>query len=107
MYCVKEMTSTEDDFKLIKRSIEDTTNSHNILKVNKIYRVTRRDEANEEKRDNLMLFHGTSADNAVGIVKHGFKPSIKGSLGPGVYLTASSFTAASFSQNKTILNMPK
>ena len=61
------------------------------LETYKIHRVTRRgvDETSEEKRDNLMLFHGTNRDNAVAILNTGFKPSSEGYFGPGVYLTAS------------------
>ena len=36
---------------------------------------------------NLLLLHGTKGKNVEGILKEGFKPSIKGSLGLGVYLT--------------------
>ena len=48
-----------------------------------------------------MLLHGTSATNAVGIIRNGFRPSISGSLGPGVYLTASPLVAAKYSEKKT------
>ena len=48
-----------------------------------------------------MLFHGTSACNAMGIIEGGYKPSTKGSFGAGVYLTSSSTVAASFSTRKT------
>ena len=54
-----------------------------------------------------MLFHGTSATNAVGIIRNGFRPSTSGSFGPGVYLTASPTVAARYSEKKTTTDKRK
>ena len=99
---MKEMESTNDDFKLIKKSFEDTIGSFKV-KTHKIYRVKERnnDETTEYKSDNLLLFHGTARKNAVGILERGFKRSPSGAFGPGVYLTASPDTARSYSVSRT------
>ena len=54
-----------------------------------------------------MLFHGTSASNAMGIIKGGFKQSVKGAFGPGVYLTSSSMCAAKYSEKKSATDQCK
>ena len=48
----------------------------------------------EEKSNNLMLFHGTkNKDHATGILKEGFRNSESGYFGKGVYMTECSCTA--------------
>merc|ERR1712039_506355 len=37
------------------------------------------------ERDSFEMFHGTSEDAAMKIEKQGFRPSVSGMLGPGVY----------------------
>ena len=41
----------------------------------------------KEKRNNLMLFHGTNSIGVEGILTEGFKNSTKGWFGKGVYMT--------------------
>ena len=101
-YIVEEMESTSDDYKLIKKSFEDTIRNCTV-ETHKIYRVKERDsdEKSKRKSDNMLLFHGTNRKNAVGILEKGFKPSSWGLYGPGVYLTASPNTAHNYSVWKT------
>ena len=57
----------------------------------KIYSVVPNDNILTESSDSsqILLLHGTKAQNVEGILKTGFNPSKKGSYGPGVYLTNS------------------
>ena len=80
------MESTNDDYKLIKKSFEDPRKK---VEAHKIYRVKQRiSDGTDEKKSDNMLFHGTNIDGAVGILEKGFKPSKGGSFGPGVYLSS-------------------
>ena len=103
MYVLNEIPSTDNDYKLINKCfVEKGSNiCYEILTI-KVYRVKKRDsdETDEQKSDNLLLFHGTNLDNAVGILEKGFKPSAKGIRGSGVYVTASSRSAIKFSSKK-------
>ena len=49
LYCIKEMKNTDEDYELIRKSIEDTTTENTQLKTDKIYRVTRRNVANDQQ----------------------------------------------------------
>ena len=102
-YFVGEMESTDYDYKLIKKSVKDSVFGHYKVDIHKIYRVIERgsDETSQQKSDNLLLFHGTTRKNAVGILEKGFKASTGGLYGPGVYLTASSNVALSYSVMRT------
>ena len=53
----------------------------------------------EEHKDNLMLYHGTTAKNSRGILEKGFKNSTKenGFFGAGLYMTESSDVAITYS----------
>ena len=53
-------------------------------------------KAVNEKRNNLMLFHGTDKKSATGILKKGFKNSKRGWFGQGVYLTDCSYKAQEY-----------
>ena len=50
----------------------------------------------KEKRNNLMLFHGTNSKGVEGILTEGFKNSTKGWFGKGVYMTDCSSIARSY-----------
>ena len=53
-----------------------------------IYKVVENGSTNEEKSNNLMLFHGTkNKDHAIGILKKGFRNSEGGYFGKVVYMT--------------------
>ena len=51
-----------------------------------------------EKRNNLMLFHGTNDKGVESILKKGFKYSEKSWFGKGVYMTDCSTVAVSYSR---------
>ena len=51
-----------------------------------------------EKRNNLMLFHGTNDKGVESILKKGFKNSEKSWFGKGVYMTDCSTVAVSYSR---------
>ena len=80
---------------------------HHASKENKNDDVKAADDVCDGKTENLLLFHGTSLENSVGIIEEGFRPSEKGRFGPGVYLTASSACAMGYaitrSQDKKLL----
>ena len=99
-YVLEVMESTNDDYILINKCFDEISSNGVEFNLSKVYRVGKRGEMSEQKSDNLMLFHGTSRVNAVGILEEGFKPSTRGKHGPGVYLTESSICAGKFSANK-------
>ena len=102
-YIVKELESTYDDYKLIKKSVNCSFFGSRKVDTHKIYRVIERGsvDTGKQKSDNMLLFHGTNRRNAVGILEEGFRPSTGGSFGPGVYLTASPSTAYKYSVSRT------
>ena len=51
-----------------------------------------------EKRNNLMLFHGTNKNAVTGILKEGFKNSKRGWFGQGVYMSDCSNIARTYSE---------
>ena len=54
-----------------------------------------------DHKNNLMLFHGTTVENSVGILREGFKTSEKGRFGRGLYLTACSDEAITYTDIRT------
>ena len=64
-------------------------------------------KAADEKRSNLMLFHGTSKIGAEGILNEGFKNSESGWFGSGVYMSECSSTAFMYTQRNTIYYFQK
>ena len=104
MYFLDEMANTDDDFKLIKKCFADKMYkyteraNYEVVKI-KIYRVKERKviQTSEHESENMLLFHGTSCDSAVGILEKGFRPSTKGKYGAGVYLTERSRCAINVS----------
>ena len=110
-----ELNCDSDEYKLVK-SFYETNISTQVLapvirpvvapdnvKVHKIsenYPTTKLDE----KRNNLMLFHGTSETNVDGILNKGFINSVGGRFGKGVYMTEDSSVASGHSLKKTSSN---
>ena len=103
MYELHDMEPTSSDYEIISKCFKGTMNMGRPA-IDKIYRVEKRHQKCVEKSDNLMLFHGTSLDSAVGIVNNGFKRSVDGLLGPGVYHTSSSSVATGYSEMKNCYN---
>ena len=108
IYFLREMRAKDNDYKLIEKCFVDKMlkpsseiPSYEVYKL-KIYRVKPRKciEKKQNKNENLLLFHGTDHAGTVGILEQGFKPSISGKYGPGVYLTERSHCATSFSIRK-------
>ena len=54
-----------------------------------------------DHKNNLMLFHGTTVENSVGILREGFKNSEEGLFGRGLYLTACSDEAITYTDIRT------
>ena len=54
-----------------------------------------------DHENNLMLFHGTTVENSVGILREGFKNSEEGRFGKGLYLTACSDEAITYTDIRT------
>ena len=59
------------------------TGYHNASKKKTDNEVKALDDVCDKKTGNLLLFHGTSLENSVGIIEEGFIPSKKGKFGPG------------------------
>lgn len=85
------------------RSKDFTTRYHYTLKLKKLWRVvpSERLQQHEAKAKELgkptQLFHGTSAANALTIVKDGFKlPEKRGMFGRGVYFAETPLKSARF-----------
>ena len=110
-YKLELLKTNDPDYKLLEKSIKfddnfETENSRyqldirNKIKDLKIYRVVSNDNIAKESSDSnqILLLHGTKAQNVEGILKTGFNPSQKGSYGPGVYLTNSFRYAYSYSE---------
>ena len=57
-------------------------------------------EREGRKRNNLMLFHGTTINGAIGVLNEGFKNSKRGWHGSGVYMTECSYIAHGYATNK-------
>ena len=104
MYALQEMLSTNDDYTLIKKCFEASIPNSDKANISKVYRVVKRGETSDQKSENLMLFHGTGRVNSIRILEEGFKPSIQGKHGPGVYLTESSSCAVMYSFFKSLSN---
>ena len=104
MYSLEEMLSTNDDYIQIKKCFDNTMLNGDGAEISKIYRVTKKPSLREQKSNHLLLFHGTTRINAIGILKEGFKASTQGIHGPGVYMTASSTCAVRFSFQTILKN---
>ena len=101
-YVTQEISITDNDYNVIKMCFEGSLLDCDKVKTYKIYRVTKniKDATIGQKSTNMLLYHGTSLNRAVGILENGFEPSNNGSYGPGVYLTAGSSCAMSYAYQK-------
>ena len=85
-YDQKTLECTSDKFKLVEYFFKITSHKASIFPDNlKIFQISKVIEQHkneiEEKRTNLMLFHGTSSKDTVGILEHGFRNSLSGMFG--------------------------
>ena len=71
----------------------------------KVVRIYKVNESNsevkvEDHKDNLMLYHGTSFENSIGILEKGFRNSSKARswFGVGLYMTESSDVAMKYAK---------
>ena len=108
-----ELLKTNDaDYEFLESSIKSNENFSTkilkyLLKIKhkteglKIYRVVSNDKNLKESSDSnqILLLHGTKAQNVKGILKTGFNPSKNGSYGPGVYITNSFSYAYDYSKS--------
>ena len=83
------LSEEHDDFQLIKTSFRSTSSCcQNNLKIKSIFKVHPKQQSRKPdavEGDNILLFHGTPWKNVPGILRDGFKPSVTGAFGPGVY----------------------
>ena len=78
-----------DDYKLIEKSFNNTRgNRRSDMKIKRICRVFQRhpNKISEDiKSEKILLVHGTLREHIPGILLEGFKSSVSGRFGPGVY----------------------
>ena len=107
LYVLEDIRSTNNDYKLIMKIFSVKAIDLIKFKLNEKFTVKiysfkiRVNDDTHEKSNNLLLFQGTNITNAVGILEEGFKSSISGLHGSGVYLTASSHLAMECSIKKS------
>ena len=96
-YRLGQLEKDDLDFKLIKGSLDlnETDKTLNIFRI--VSNQNNIDESDISDPSKLLLLHGTPGGNVNGILKEGFKPSERGSYGPGVYMTNSLNMAARYS----------
>ena len=101
-YKLELLKNNDPDYKLLESSInfsDELTDKNFIHQLDlrqktkglRIYRVVSNDNISTLSSDSnqILLLHGTKAQNVEGVLKTGFNPSQKGSYGPGMYLTNS------------------
>ena len=91
-YEQEEISSDKEEYKFVKSFFDTTKNVFRRKSSPKEFKVFKITENNplttlNDKRNNLMLFHGTTMKGVEGILKQGFKNSKKGWFGQGVYMT--------------------
>ena len=110
LYDLEELQSTDSNYMLIKKSfsnkslnlVKTALNKSFTMRVYRVYRVIKpkSNDFSKKRNNNLLLLHGTNLHNSVGILKSGFKPSLQGNFGHGVYMTSSSTYATDASIGK-------
>ena len=107
-----ELSFDSDEYKFVKNFYETNTSTQGFSPVFrqliatgnfKVYKISENypTEKIDEKRNNLMLFHGTNEKNVDGILNKGFINSKRGRFGKGVYMTEVSSVASFHSLKKT------
>ena len=75
-YDFESLDSGSDEFKFIKKFIKTTemnamNRNEKVLKIHKVFEK-RPTSSMDKRRNNLMLFHGTSTNGVIGILREGF-----------------------------------
>ena len=102
-YKHEELSSNSEEYKFVKNFFDTTKLVSEFVRQMptdfKVYNIIENQPTKvlSEKRKNLMLFHGTSSKGIEGILKEGFKNSVKGLFGKGVYMTDCSSSACYWS----------
>ena len=91
-YDLENINSKSDEYKFVKDFFHITFNGLFKRQVKfkefKLFKVIENDPMTANSKNNLMLFHGTkNKETAASILKEGFKNSLKGWFGRGVYMT--------------------
>ena len=84
-YNLQVLPESNADYKLIKRSIMNTSSDNRtlyydseyfeIVRICRIYPKVPKRKPEEIGRNNVLIIHGTERKNVDGILRHGFKPS--------------------------------
>ena len=105
-YVCTKLNPKSTKFKFLKENFDTTLSGTNRDEFTnfQIFKLveTNPNKVVNEKRKNLMLFHGTNIIGAMGILKKGFRNSSEGWFGKGVYMTDCSDVAFSYTHNSTI-----
>ena len=106
-YKFKTLSFDSDEHKFVKNFYNSTFSTVYPQKFSEmasfdVYKIIESNPAVilKEKRNNLMLFHGTSSRRVKGILTEGFKNSENGFFGKGVYMTDCSPIAHEYSIGK-------
>ena len=91
-YKCEKLGVDSDELKIVRDFINTTTANSTkwgYLPSFNVYKIIETDPSKqlEEKRNNLMLFHGTNSKGVEGILTEGYKNSKKGWFGKGVHMT--------------------
>ena len=88
-YYIEILMEDSDDFELIKKSFQNTSGKRRSdLKIVGICRVHQRHPtkiSEDIDSDKILVVHGTPRENVPGILHKGFRSSVRGRFGPGVY----------------------
>ena len=84
-YKLEVLSSGNADYKLVEKSIIDTSiefaktwysKENKELRIERICRIHQKfPELKEKSKENILVFHGTPRKNVNGVLKYGFKPS--------------------------------
>ena len=108
-YNIQLLEETSDEFKLVKDFFHTTSTANSdygkSFEISQIYKVIQQNkkETDGVKSSNLMLFHGTGKKGVAGILETGYRNSVKGDFGRGVYLTESSDLASVYSGGREVV----
>ena len=101
-YKVQLLETTSNEYKFVENIFKTHTTDSFFVNSDKFrfYKVVEQNakrKNNEEKSNNLMLFHGTNKRGVHGILQNGFRNSKEGFYGQGVYMTEYVTTALMYS----------